>query len=77
MALTVDLVPPERRGSAVATYYVAHESGIATGSIALGWVAQAMTTGGMFALTGAVLLLATGALGVYVWRGSQIRVAPA
>jgi MFS family permease len=77
LALTVDLVPPERRGSAVATYYVAHESGIATGSIALGWVAQAVTTGGMFALTGAALLVAIGALGLYVWRISPARIAPA
>ncbi|MHB8644763.1 MAG: MFS transporter [Thermomicrobiales bacterium] len=76
LALTVDLVPHDRRGSAVATYYVAHESGIATGSIALGWVAQAITTGGMFALTGAVLLVAIGALGLYIRRGSQGRFAP-
>jgi hypothetical protein len=60
----------------VATYYVAHESGIATGSIALGWVAQAVTTGGMFALTGTALLVAIAALGLYVWRGSSARVAP-
>ncbi len=77
LALTVDLVPPDRRGSAVATYYVAHESGIATGSIALGWVAQAVTTGGMFALTGAALLVAIGALGLWIRRGDQARVAPA
>jgi MFS family permease len=77
LALTVDLVPHDRRGSAVATYYVAHESGIATGSIALGWVAQAVTTGGMFALTGAALLMAIAALGLYVWRTGQERFAPA
>lgn len=78
LALTVDLVPPDRRGSAMATYYVAHESGIAMGSIALGWVAQAVTTGGMFALTGAVLLAAIGVLGLRVWRGGQqSRVSPA
>lgn len=77
LALTVDLVPPDRRGSAVATYYIAHESGIATGAIALGWVAQAVTTGGMFALTGAALLAATGALGLWVRRSGQTRVAPA
>ncbi len=76
LALTVDLVPHDRRGSAVATYYVAHESGIATGSIALGWVAQAITTGGMFALTGAALLVAIAALGLYVWRTGQGRFAP-
>jgi MFS family permease len=77
LALTVDLVPHDRRGSAVATYYVAHESGIATGSIALGWVAQAITTGGMFALTGAALLVAIAALGLFVWRTGQERFAPA
>ena len=77
LALTVDLVPPDRRGSAVATYYVAHESGIATGSIALGWVAQAVTMGGMFALAGAALLLATGAVGLAVRRDLQRRLAPA
>ncbi|HEY7909899.1 MAG TPA: MFS transporter [Thermomicrobiales bacterium] len=76
LALTVDLVPHDRRGSAVATYYVAHESGIATGSIALGWVAQAITTGGMFALTGAALLVAIAALGLHVWRAGQERFAP-
>lgn len=77
LALTVDLVPHDRRGSAVATYYVAHESGIATGSIALGWVAQAITTGGMFALTGAALLVAIAALGLYVRRAGRERRAPA
>lgn len=77
LALTVDLVPHDRRGSAIATYYVAHESGIATGSIALGWVAQAITTGGMFALTGAALLAAITALGLYLWWGGQGRFAPA
>lgn len=77
LALTVDLVPHDRRGSAVATYYVAHESGIATGSIALGWVAQAITTGGMFALTGTALLVAITALGLYVWRAGQKRFASA
>ncbi len=76
LALTVDLVPPERRGSAVATYYVAHETGIATGSIALGWVAQAITLGGMFALTGAVLLVALVGVAIWVWRSSQERFAP-
>lgn len=77
LALTVELVPHDRRGSAVATYYIAHESGIATGSIALGWVAQAITTGGMFALTGAASLVAIAALGLYVWRTGQERFAPA
>ncbi len=75
LALTVDLVPHDRRGSAVATYYVAHESGIATGSIALGWVAQAITTGGMFTLTGAALLAGIAGLGLYVWRTSGERFA--
>lgn len=69
LALTVDLVPLDRRGSAVATYYVAHETGIATGSIALGWVAEAITLGGMFALLGAVLLVAVAVLARWVTRG--------
>lgn len=76
LALTVDLVPLDRRGSAVATYYTAHESAIAAGAITLGWVAQALTTGGMFALTGIALLVATGALGLYVLRANQERLAP-
>jgi len=76
LALTVDLVPLDRRGSAVATYYTAHEGGIAIGAIALGWVAQAVTTGGMFALTGMALLVAIGVLGPSVWRRSQGRFAP-
>jgi MFS family permease len=52
LALVVDLVPTERRGSAVATYYMAHELGIAIGSIALGFVAEALTLGGMYAVAG-------------------------
>jgi hypothetical protein len=36
-----------------------------------------VTTGGMFALTGATLLVAIGALGLYVWRISPARIAPA
>lgn len=66
LALTVDLVPLDRRGSAVATYYVAHETGIATGSIALGWVAQAITLGSTFALLGAILLVAIAVLARWV-----------
>lgn len=56
LALTVDLVPFERRGTAMATFYVAWEIGAATSSIVLGGVAQALTYGGMFAISGALLL---------------------
>jgi len=56
LALTVDLVPPERRGAAMASFYLAWEVGAATGSIVLGGVAQALTYGGMFAISGALLL---------------------
>lgn len=69
LALTVDLVPLERRGTAMATFYVAWEIGAATGSIVLGGVAQALTYGGMFAISGA-LLLGTAAILIVRFRRS-------
>jgi MFS family permease len=56
LALTVDLVPFERRGTAMAAFYVAWEIGAATSSIVLGGIAQVLTYGGMFATSGTLLL---------------------
>ena len=56
LALTVDLVPVARRGVAMASFYVAWEIGAATSSIVLGAVAQALTYGGMYAISGTLLL---------------------
>ncbi len=72
LALTVDLVPVERRGAAIATFYVIWEIGAATGSIVLGGAAQLITYGGMFAISG-VLLLGTVAFLVLRFRGESKR----
>ena len=69
-ALAVDVVPPEERGSAVATYTAGFEVGIGFGAIALGPVLQA--TG--FEVT--FLLAALGpALGSAIYLVSGSRVA--
>jgi MFS family permease len=75
LALVVDLVPMERRGSAVATYYMAHELGIATGSIALGFVAEALTLGGMYAVSGLAVGVAVVGVALGVRRQHQARLA--
>ncbi len=71
LALIVDLVPLERRGAAMASFYLAWEVGAATGSIVLGGVAQALTYGGMFAISGALLL------GTAVVLAIRLRRSPA
>jgi len=73
LALTVDLVPPERRGAAMASFYLAWEVGAATGSIVLGGVAQALTYGGMFAISGALLLGTAVILALRLRRSPQMR----
>lgn len=77
LALTVDLALPERRGTAVATYYIAHESGIATASVALGYVAEAVTVGGMFAVAGGCVALIVALVALRVRRAAQARLVPA
>jgi MFS family permease len=42
MALTVDLVSRDERGMAVATYYLGFDSGISTGSFAIGAIATSL-----------------------------------
>ncbi len=56
LALTVDRVPPERRGAGLATFYVAWEIGAIVSAMLLGGAAQVLTYGGMFAIAGAVQL---------------------
>ncbi len=56
-ALAVDLVPPARRGAAVATYTGIFEAGIALSGLALGWVADATSLPFIFALAAALLFL--------------------
>jgi MFS family permease len=73
LALVVDLVPTERRGSAVATYYMAHELGIAIGSIALGFVAEALTLGGMYAVAGVAVGVAVVGVALGVRRQARGR----
>lgn len=69
LALTVDLVPLERRGAAMATFYIGWEIGAASGSIILGAIAQRTTYGGMYLISG-VLLLGT-VVALVIWRRSR------
>lgn len=55
-ALAIQNTPPERRGGANATFYIALDLGIGGGSIALGYTANAMGNSSSF-LISAVLML--------------------
>ncbi len=68
LALAVDVVPYERRGAAMGSFWVAWEIGAATSSIALGGVAQVLRYGGMFAISGALLLGTVVILILRYWR---------
>jgi MFS family permease len=71
LALTVDLVPPERRGAAMATFYVAWELGSAASAIILGGAAQVVTYGGMFAIAGTIVLGTTVVLAFRLLPGAR------
>jgi len=68
-ALAVDLVPPARRGAAVATYTGVFEAGIALSGLALGWVADATSLPFIFALAAGLLFLTA----VWAWGFSRRR----
>jgi MFS family permease len=68
-ALAVDLVPPARRGAAVATYTGVFEAGIALSGLALGWVADVTSLPFIFALAAALLFLTA----TWAWGFSQRR----
>lgn len=71
MALAVDLVPRERRGAAMGSFWVAWEIGAAASSVLLGGAAQFVTYGGTFALAGAIVLGAAATLAWYAARVSR------
>lgn len=56
-ALAVDLVPPERRGAALATQTGVFEGGFLVSGLALGWVADWLSLTFIFALAAALLFL--------------------
>jgi predicted MFS family arabinose efflux permease len=62
-ALAVDLVPPARRGAAVATYTGVFEAGIALSGLALGWLADVTSLPFIFALAAAFLFVT----GAWAW----------
>jgi predicted MFS family arabinose efflux permease len=59
-ALAVDLVPPARRGAALATYTGIFEAGLALSGLAFGWLADWLSLPFIFALA-AVLYFLTAA----------------
>ncbi|MHB8647834.1 MAG: MFS transporter [Thermomicrobiales bacterium] len=60
-ALAVDLVPPERRGAALATQTGVFETGFLVSGLALGWVADWLSLPFIFALAAALLFLTAAA----------------
>ena len=60
-ALAVDLVPPERRGAALATQTGAFEVGLLTAGLALGWVADWLSLPFIFGLAAALFFLTAAA----------------
>ncbi|HEY8292488.1 MAG TPA: MFS transporter [Thermomicrobiales bacterium] len=60
-ALAVDLVPPERRGAALATQTGVFELGFLVSGLALGWVADWLSLPFIFALAAALLFLTAAA----------------
>ena len=56
-AWVIDLVEPERRGVATATYYNAFDIGIGSGSILLGAVAAVTNYSTMYLLSGGFFVL--------------------
>jgi MFS family permease len=61
-ALAVDLVPPARRGAALATYTGIFEAGIALSGLAFGWLADWLSLPFIFALAAVLLFLTAAAL---------------
>lgn len=60
-ALAVDLVPPARRGAALATYTGIFEAGLALSGLAFGWLADWLSLPFIFALAAALLSLTAAA----------------
>ena len=57
MALTVDLVSRDERGMAVATYYLGFDSGISTGSFAIGALASSLGFNAAWVISAGCVLL--------------------
>ncbi len=68
-ALAVDLVPPERRGAALATQTGVFELGFLVSGLALGWVADWLSLPFVFALAAALLFLTAAASWLRYGRG--------
>ena len=68
-ALAVDLVPPERRGAALATQTGVFELGFLVSGLALGWVADWLSLPFIFALAAALFFLTAAASWLRYGRG--------
>lgn len=68
-ALAVDLVPPARRGAALATYTGIFEAGLALSGLAFGWLADWLSLPFIFALAAALLFLTATATWLRYGRG--------
>ena len=62
LALAVDLSPPERRGAAMGTFFMAFELGIGLGAVLMGFIAQATSYQDMYLIAAAAPAAAAAAL---------------
>lgn len=65
-AMSISLVPADRRGVASSTLFSSMDVGIGMGSILLGWVAEATTLSTMFLVSGGVILVPLAYFFLYV-----------
>ena len=73
VAMSMNIVAPDRRGATNATIFTAFDGGIGIGSVALGWFASAFSISVMYICSAAILIIPLAYYYIY-GRGSYNRL---